>query len=233
MPARKTRFRPWMSASLPKGTRKTAAARIYAVATQPNWTASALNSRPIEGRAMFTEAPMKGARNAASPATIEAESCAFLSIAQRYILAEPRIFPKQAQNLFQLKNNLVAQELALFSCGHPDGEPVLQDRSPDNILDQLSVRNPQRVALPGQALDNRFEVFAGELQLDDFQPFIRVSGLRFDGRRKDLDCGFQFNLDDVTPGQAEGKKGRLLGLPESLENRTRCCVHQPAVAQGP
>lgn len=41
---------------------------------------------------MFTDAPMKGARNAASPATIEAESCAFLSIAQRYILAEPLIF---------------------------------------------------------------------------------------------------------------------------------------------
>jgi hypothetical protein len=51
-----------MSALRPKGTRNMAAARIYELETQLNKTASMENSRPMAGRAMFTEDPIKGVR---------------------------------------------------------------------------------------------------------------------------------------------------------------------------
>src|SRR5512136_146901 len=69
----KTFFRPWMSASLPKGTRNMAAARRYEVATQLSDTASIANSAPIEGRAMLIEEPIKGGRKAASVAATRAD----------------------------------------------------------------------------------------------------------------------------------------------------------------
>src|SRR5512136_1061977 len=69
----KTFFRPWMSASLPKGTRNMAAARRYEVATQLSDTASRANSSPIEGRAILIEEPIKGGRKAASVAATRAD----------------------------------------------------------------------------------------------------------------------------------------------------------------
>ncbi len=65
IPARKTFFRPWMSAMRPKGTMKTAVARRYAVAIQERATASMWNSAPIWGRAMFTADPSNGVMNPA------------------------------------------------------------------------------------------------------------------------------------------------------------------------
>jgi hypothetical protein len=59
-----------MSAILPNGTRNTAAARRYEVATQFNSTASIENCFPIEGSAIFTEDPIKGVMNAATEAII-------------------------------------------------------------------------------------------------------------------------------------------------------------------
>src|SRR5512142_1222594 len=64
MPQEKTRFRPWMSASLPKGTRHMAADSRYAVGTQLMSTALIWNSLPMEGSAILTEETMKGVRNA-------------------------------------------------------------------------------------------------------------------------------------------------------------------------
>jgi len=65
-------FLPYISATLPKGTTNVAAARRYAVATQPNEIASIANSLPIEGSAMLTEEPIKGAKKAPNVATIKA-----------------------------------------------------------------------------------------------------------------------------------------------------------------
>src|SRR5512137_689546 len=52
-----------MSASLPKGTRKTAADNRYEVAIHPRRTASMENSAPMDGRAMLMDAAMKGGKN--------------------------------------------------------------------------------------------------------------------------------------------------------------------------
>lgn len=62
MPYVKILFLPYISAILPKGTRNTAAARRYEVATQLNRTAFIPNSCPIDGSAMLTEEPIKGVR---------------------------------------------------------------------------------------------------------------------------------------------------------------------------
>jgi hypothetical protein len=70
MPYVKILFLPCISATLPNGTRKTADANIYEVATQPIKTASIDNSCPIEGSAIFTEDPIKGVRNEAIVAII-------------------------------------------------------------------------------------------------------------------------------------------------------------------
>src|ERR1035437_3907478 len=52
-----------MSARRPKGTRKVADARRYAVATQFRETASRDRLAPIVGRAIFIEDEVKGVRN--------------------------------------------------------------------------------------------------------------------------------------------------------------------------
>jgi len=62
IPHKKTFFLPRISAILPKGTRKIAVERRYAVATQPSNTASMPNSFPMEGRAILIEDPIKGMR---------------------------------------------------------------------------------------------------------------------------------------------------------------------------
>ena len=54
MPHVKIFFLPYMSAILPKGTSKAAEERRYAVAIQPNMTASNDSSFPSLGRAIFT-----------------------------------------------------------------------------------------------------------------------------------------------------------------------------------
>jgi len=72
MPNVKILFLPYISAILPKGTRNTAAARRYEVATQLNRTAFIPNSCPIDGSAMLTEEPMKGVRKEANEATNKA-----------------------------------------------------------------------------------------------------------------------------------------------------------------
>ena len=63
-PKVRTLFRPNISASLPKGTRNTAAESRYAVATHPINTAFIENSFPIEGSATFIEEPSQGVINA-------------------------------------------------------------------------------------------------------------------------------------------------------------------------
>jgi hypothetical protein len=60
-----TRRRPRRSARRPIGTSPTAAARRKEVATQPRATALTENSRPMAGRATFTDELMKGVRNEA------------------------------------------------------------------------------------------------------------------------------------------------------------------------
>ena len=62
-------FLPCMYAILPKGTRATAVAKRYEVATQLNKIASMANSFPIEGSAMLMDEPIKGARKELSVAT--------------------------------------------------------------------------------------------------------------------------------------------------------------------
>ncbi len=69
MPAVKILLRPYMSPSLPQGTRNTAAASRYEVATQLSRTASMENSFPKEGRATYMEERMKGMRKEARVAT--------------------------------------------------------------------------------------------------------------------------------------------------------------------
>ena len=49
-----------MSAILPDGTRNIPSERRKEVVTQPNKTASIINSFPMDGRAIITEDPMKG-----------------------------------------------------------------------------------------------------------------------------------------------------------------------------
>ena len=66
MPQANIRFLPCMSAILPNGTRNTAAARRYEVATQLSKIASIENSLPIK------EDPIKGVTNEATVATINA-----------------------------------------------------------------------------------------------------------------------------------------------------------------
>ncbi|MBA7682772.1 hypothetical protein ES703_91124 [subsurface metagenome] len=72
MPYVKILFLPYMSAILPKGTRNIAAARRYAVATQPREMASIASSLPIDGSAMVMEEPIKGVRKEPSVATSRA-----------------------------------------------------------------------------------------------------------------------------------------------------------------
>jgi len=69
MPQVKIFFLPYMSAILPKGTRRVAEDRSKAVAIQPNMTAFNDSSFPSEGRAIFTADPIKGKMNAAIVAT--------------------------------------------------------------------------------------------------------------------------------------------------------------------
>ena len=72
IPQAKKRLRPWISASLPKGSRNMAAASRNEVATQLNETASMPNSSPMVGKAIFTEEPMKGIKKAARVAMARA-----------------------------------------------------------------------------------------------------------------------------------------------------------------
>jgi hypothetical protein len=60
LPIKKIRFRPLISASLPRGTRKTAEERRKAMETQLIPTAPRENSSLIEGRAILMAAPRKG-----------------------------------------------------------------------------------------------------------------------------------------------------------------------------
>jgi len=72
MPYVKIRFRPYMSAILPKGRRNIAEARRYEVVTQVNKIASIPNSLPMEGSAMLTEELIKGVRKELIVATTNA-----------------------------------------------------------------------------------------------------------------------------------------------------------------
>jgi hypothetical protein len=60
MPHRKRRFLPYMSATFPRGTRKTAADSRKAVGTHPITTALIRSSSVMAGRAMLMEELMKG-----------------------------------------------------------------------------------------------------------------------------------------------------------------------------
>jgi hypothetical protein len=63
IPIRKINFLPKMSAKRPKGTKNTAAANKYEVATQLSVTASRENRLPIEGKAILTEELVNGVSN--------------------------------------------------------------------------------------------------------------------------------------------------------------------------
>ena len=63
MPYVKIFFLPYISASLPNGTRNTAEARRNEVAIQPIITASIENSCPIDGSAIFIEEDINDIRN--------------------------------------------------------------------------------------------------------------------------------------------------------------------------
>ena len=76
-----------MSANLPNGTRNIAAARTAEVAIQLRDNASIENSLPMEGRAMFTEDPIRGVRKAAEA---DAASAALLSSSE--IIVQPASF---------------------------------------------------------------------------------------------------------------------------------------------
>src|SRR4030042_58375 len=73
IPNRNIFFLPWMSASLPNGTRNTAAARRYEVTTQLKDTAVIENSSAIDGNATLMDDAMNGVRNELSMATRKAE----------------------------------------------------------------------------------------------------------------------------------------------------------------
>lgn len=62
-------FRPTISANRPKGAKKTAADNKNEVATQLKITASAENSFPIEGNAIFVADPIKGVTKEAKDVT--------------------------------------------------------------------------------------------------------------------------------------------------------------------
>jgi len=62
-----------MSPSLPLGTRNTATAKRYAVATHVNMTASICSSFPMTGSATFMDEPMKGVMNELSVAITSAD----------------------------------------------------------------------------------------------------------------------------------------------------------------
>src|SRR5512137_2818911 len=68
MPMVKIRFRPWISAIRPKGTRNMAAASRYDVGIQLRSTAFMPSSLPMTGIAMFTDETMNGVRNEAMTA---------------------------------------------------------------------------------------------------------------------------------------------------------------------
>jgi len=69
IPMVKILFLPWMSATLPNGTRNIAEAKRYAVVTQLKETAPIENSFPIEGSATLTDDTSKGVRKAATVVT--------------------------------------------------------------------------------------------------------------------------------------------------------------------
>jgi hypothetical protein len=69
IPVEKIFFLPRISASLPKGRRNIAEAKMKLLITHPSSIAFALRSFPIEGNARFTADPRKGVRNAANVAT--------------------------------------------------------------------------------------------------------------------------------------------------------------------
>ena len=78
-------FLPYISASLPKGTRHTASASRYAVAIQLKRTASTWSSFPIAGRAILTEEAIKGVIKELSVTMIRADlfsaaSSAFIAL---------------------------------------------------------------------------------------------------------------------------------------------------------
>lgn len=73
-----------MSAILPNGTRKIAAASTAEVATQLNDNASIENSLPMAGSAMLTEEAISGVKKAAA---VDAANAARLS--SRAIIADP------------------------------------------------------------------------------------------------------------------------------------------------
>lgn len=66
-PEIKTFRLPFMSASLPKGRRKTAVERRYEVTVQLNETTFIPNSFPIAGKQRFMALPIKGVRNPQRP----------------------------------------------------------------------------------------------------------------------------------------------------------------------
>jgi hypothetical protein len=66
-PCIKIFFLPKMSASLPKGTRKTVVERRYVVAIQLNETMVMPNSFPIKGSDKFIAPPIKGVRKPQRP----------------------------------------------------------------------------------------------------------------------------------------------------------------------
>jgi len=66
LPLIKTRFLPYMSAPLPKGSMQTAATRRYEEVTHPRVTTSRLNEELIAGNATFREDAVKGTRKEAS-----------------------------------------------------------------------------------------------------------------------------------------------------------------------
>jgi hypothetical protein len=69
IPTVKILFLPWISATLPNGTRNIAEAKRYAVATQLKEIASIKNSFPMEGSATLTDDTSKGVRKAATVVT--------------------------------------------------------------------------------------------------------------------------------------------------------------------
>lgn len=69
-PRLKIFLRPTISASLPKGAKKTAADKRNAVATQLSVIAFAENSFPIDGNAILVADPINGVINEANDVTI-------------------------------------------------------------------------------------------------------------------------------------------------------------------
>ena len=74
-----------MSANLPKGTRDTAAAKRYEVATQLNKTASVLNSFPMAGSAILTDEIINGVKKELNDAMIRADNLMALSFIEKIL----------------------------------------------------------------------------------------------------------------------------------------------------